>query len=144
MGQVFHGSRQISRRGLPGRLIFSERAWNPMNDEMVLIVRLRVEKSMRNVVRDSLLELFAWSKDERTFVSATVLEDIEDSEQLLVCEVWRETRESFLANQMSKPYRSNYEKMLVELRVERTPQLLKPVGSWNRHTVARTSNDPTM
>jgi len=43
-----------------------------MNDEMVLVVRLRVEKSMRNVLRDNLIELFERIKDEGTFVSATM------------------------------------------------------------------------
>lgn len=103
-----------------------------MNEEMVLVVRLRVEKSARNVLRDHLIELFDRIGDEDTFISATVMEDIQDPEQLLVYEVWRETLESFLANQMSKPYRSKYEKLILDLKVERTPQLLKAVGSWHR------------
>jgi quinol monooxygenase YgiN len=102
-----------------------------MNDQMVLIVRLGVEKSVRNVVRDNLIELFERIKDESTFVKATLHEDLEDPEQLLVYEVWRESRESFMVNQISKPYRINYEKVLLDLRVERTAQWLKPAGSWN-------------
>jgi len=44
----------------------------------------------------------------------------------------KETLESFLANQMTKPYLSSYEKLILDLKVERTPQLLKAVGSWTR------------
>jgi hypothetical protein len=66
-------------------------------------------------------------KDDDTFVSATVLEDIGDPEQLLVY-------------QMSKPDRSNYEKLILDLRVERKAQLLKPVGSWVRGAGDRTTS----
>jgi hypothetical protein len=89
-----------------------------MIGEMVLVVRLRVE-SARKLLRDHLIELFGRNKDEDTFVSATVLEDIGDPGQLLVY-------------QMSKPDRRNYEKLVFDLRVERTAQLLKPAGSWVR------------
>ncbi len=63
------------------------------------------------------------------FVNATLHEDIEDPEQLLVYEVWQETRESFLA-QMSKSYRSTFEQAILDLKVERTAQWLKPIGIW--------------
>ena len=102
-----------------------------MNGQIVLIVKLRVEKNARSVVRDSLIELFGLIRDEDNFVSATLHEDLEDPEQLLVYEAWRETRESFVANQLSKAYRAKYEKLILELRVQRTPQWLKCVGSWN-------------
>jgi hypothetical protein len=42
-----------------------------MNDEMVLVVRLRVEKTARNVLRDHLIELFGQINDEGTFGSGT-------------------------------------------------------------------------
>ncbi len=90
-----------------------------MIGEMVLVVRLRVE-SARKLLRDHLIEPFGRNKDEDTFVSATVLEDIGDPGQLLVY-------------QMSKPDRRNYEKLVFDLRVERTAQLLEPPA---RGTVA--------
>jgi len=97
-----------------------------MIGEMVLVVRLRVE-SARKLLRDHLIELFGRSKDEDTFVSANVLEDIGDPEQLLVY-------------RMSKPDRSNYEKLVLDLRVERTAQLLKPTGSWVRGAGGQTAS----
>jgi len=109
-----------------------------MNDQIVLIVRLRVEKNARNVIRDSLIELFGRIRDEDNFVSAILHEDLEDAEQLLVYEVWRETRESFVANQLSKAYRAKYEELILERRVQRTPQWLKCVGSWNSKNCAMT------
>ncbi len=107
-----------------------------MNEQIILIVRLRVEENARNLLRENLVELFALIKDENTFLSASLYDDLEDVQQLVVYEVWQETRESFLANQLSKPYRAKYEKLISELRVERTAQWLKPAGSWSSRTRA--------
>ncbi len=102
-----------------------------MDNSIVLIVSLRVEPSQRNHLRDTLIQLFDLIRREETFVTATLHDDLEDDRHLLVYEVWRETRESFLASQLSKPYRANYEKQLLELNVERTGNWLKPAASWN-------------
>lgn len=95
-----------------------------------------MEENARNLLRENLVELFALIKDENTFLSASLYDDLEDVQQLVVYEVWQETRESFLANQLSKPYRAKYEKLISELRVERTAQWLKPAGSWSSRTRA--------
>jgi hypothetical protein len=55
---------------------------------------------------------------------------VDHPEQLLVYEAWQGSRESFLQNQMSKPYRIGFERAILELKVERTPQWLKPVARW--------------
>ena len=103
-----------------------------MSSQLALIVKLRVPENGKNLLRASLIQLFGIMKGEPTFVTATLHDDLDDPALLVVYEVWQETRESFLANQMSKPYRADYEKVIVALHVERTGNWLAPIGSWNR------------
>jgi quinol monooxygenase YgiN len=105
-----------------------------MSDQVALIVKLRVPENGRNLLRESLIQLFGIMKDEPTFLTATLHDDLDDPGLLVVYETWQETRESFLANQMSKPYRSEYEKSIVNLHVERTGHWLTPIASWSRHS----------
>lgn len=53
-----------------------------------------------------------------------------DPESVLNYEVWNETPESFMANQLSKPYRAEFEKMIVDLQIERTPAWYSPIATW--------------
>ena len=99
-------------------------------NQIVLVVRFRVKAASRALLEEKLKEVFEVIRNEDTFLNATLHEDLEDPEQLLVYEVWRETRESFLANQMSNSYRSSFEQAIVDLKVERMGQWLKPVAMW--------------
>ena len=101
-----------------------------MTSQITLIVRFRVNASSRMLLVEKLKEVFEMMRHEDTFLNATLHEDIEDPEQLLVYEVWEETRESFLANQMTKSYRSTFEQAIVDLKVERTGQWLRPIATW--------------
>ena len=101
-----------------------------MPNQIVLIVRFRVNASSKLPLEEKLKEVFAVMQHEETFVNATVHEDMEDPAQLLVYEVWQETRESFMTKQMSKPYRSTFEQAIIDLKVERTAQWLKPIAMW--------------
>jgi len=101
-----------------------------MTNQIVLIVRFRVKANSRTLLEEKLKEVFDLLRDEDTFLNATLHRDIEDPEQLLVYEVWQETRESFLTNQMPKPYRRAFEQAIVELKVERTAQWLLPIATW--------------
>ncbi len=102
-----------------------------MENEIVLIVTFRVNAASRKLLSEKLKELFGTIQHEDAFVSATLHEDIEDPERLVVYEVWRETRESFLANHIPKSYRSSFEQMVLDLKVERTAQWLAPIAKWD-------------
>jgi quinol monooxygenase YgiN len=103
-----------------------------MTKQIVLIVRFRVAAGSKALLVEKLKEVFEHIRHEDTFVSASLQEDIADPEQLLVYEIWRETPESFMKNQITKPYRRGFEKAVSDLKVERTPQWLKPVAEWKR------------
>jgi quinol monooxygenase YgiN len=100
-----------------------------MTNQIVWIVRFRVNARSRTLLEGKLKEVFDVMQHEDAFVNATLHED---PEQLLVYEVWRETRASFLANQMSKSYRSTFEQAILDLKVERTAQWLKAISIWKQ------------
>jgi quinol monooxygenase YgiN len=101
-------------------------------DQIVLIVRFYVNAASKPLFQEKLKEVFEHIRHEHTFVNASLQEDIEHPEQLLVYELWQETRESFLKNQMTKSYRSAFERAILNLKVVRTPQWLKPLATWKR------------
>jgi quinol monooxygenase YgiN len=101
-----------------------------MLDEIVLVVRFRVSADSRPLLEEKLKEVFAKIKTEDTFVNATILRDVSDPEQLLVYEVWRETPESFVQNQLPRSYRAVFEQAIVDLKVERTPQWLTAISTY--------------
>lgn len=103
-----------------------------MADQIVLIVRFYVNAASKPLFQEKLKQLFEHISREHTFVNASLQEDIEHPEQLLVYELWQETRESFLKNQMTKSYRSAFERAILSLKVVRTPQWLKPLAAWKR------------
>ena len=99
-----------------------------MKNQIVLIVRFWVTARSRPLFVEKLKTLFDQIQHEATFVNASLQEDVDHPEQLLVYEVWQGSRESFLQNQMSRPYRIGFERAILDLKVERSPQWLKPVA----------------
>ncbi len=101
-----------------------------MNNQIVLIVRFWVTARSKPLFVEKLKAVFEQSQHEATFLSATLQEDLDHPEQLLVYEVWQETRESFLNKQMTKRYRIGFEQAILDMKVERAPQWLKPLARW--------------
>ena len=58
--------------------------------------------------------------------------DLRDPESILNYEVWSESPESFLKNQMSKAYRAEFEKMIVDLKIDRDPAWYFTIAAWKK------------
>jgi quinol monooxygenase YgiN len=101
-----------------------------MSDTITLIVRFKLQEAAKAEFVDRLKQLFAHIEHEATFIEASLQQDIEDQSSLLVYEVWHETPESFMKNQMTREYRSSFEKAIVDLKVERTPSWYTPLVGW--------------
>jgi quinol monooxygenase YgiN len=101
-----------------------------MSDTITLIVRFKLQEAAKAEFVDRLKQLFAHIEHEATFIEASLQQDIEDQSSLLVYEVWHETPESFMKNQMTREYRSGFEKAIVDLKVERTPSWYTPLVGW--------------
>jgi len=101
-----------------------------MSDKITLIVRFKLQEAVKAEFVARLKELFAHIEREVTFLEASLQQDLEDPTSLLVYEVWHETPESFMKDQMTREYRGGFEQAIVHLKVERTPSWYTSLAEW--------------
>jgi quinol monooxygenase YgiN len=103
-----------------------------MSDKVTLVVLSRMNESAKQEFIAKLQDVFAHIVNEETFVEASLVQDIRNPESILNYEVWNESPESFMKNQMSKAYRAEFEKMIVDLKIDRTPRWYSTIAQWKR------------
>ncbi len=103
-----------------------------MSDRITLVVRFRMDESAKQEFTAKLQDVFTHIVKEETFVEASLVQDMRDPESILNYEVWHESPESFMKNQMSKAYRAGFEKMIVDLKIERTPAWYSTIADWKK------------
>jgi quinol monooxygenase YgiN len=103
-----------------------------MADKITLVVRFRMNDSAKQEFTAKLQEVFTHIVKEETFVEASLVQDMRDPESILNYEVWKESPESFMKNQMTKAYRAEFEKMIVDLKIDRTPAWYSTIADWKR------------
>src|SRR5260370_32229889 len=103
-----------------------------MSDKITLVVRFRMNESAKKEFTTKLQEVFAHIVKEETFVEASLVQDMRDPGSILNYEVWNESPESFMKNQMSKVYRREFEKMIVDLKIDRTPAWYSTIAEWKK------------
>jgi quinol monooxygenase YgiN len=103
-----------------------------MPEKITLVVRFRIRESAKKEFTAKLQDVFTHIVKEETFVEASLVQDMRDPESILNYEVWNESPESFLKNQMSKAYRAEFERMIVDLKIERTPAWYSTIAEWKR------------
>jgi quinol monooxygenase YgiN len=103
-----------------------------MSVNFTLIVRFKVQEIAKAELITQLNAVFGYIEREETFVKAFLLQDREDPTSLLAYEVWHETPESVLKNQLTKEYRKGFEQAIVDLKVERTPTWYVSLVEWKK------------
>jgi quinol monooxygenase YgiN len=103
-----------------------------VSDKITLVVRFRIEESAKREFTAKLQDIFTHIVKEETFVEASLVQDMRDPESILNYEVWNESPESFMKNQMSRAYRAEFEKMIVDLKIDRTPAWYSTIAEWKR------------
>jgi quinol monooxygenase YgiN len=103
-----------------------------MSDRITLVVRFRISESAKKEFTAKLQDVFTQIVKEETFVEASLVQDMRDPESVVNYEVWNETPESFMKDQMSKAYRADFEKMIVGLKIERTPAWYSTIAEWKK------------
>lgn len=103
-----------------------------MSDKITLVVRFRMDESAKHEFIAKLRQVFTHIVKEETFVEATLVQDMRDPESILNYEVWHESPESFMQNQMSKAYRAEFEKIIVDLRIDRVPAWYSTIADWRK------------
>ena len=103
-----------------------------MSDKIALVVRFRMEESAKEEFTAKMQNIFAHIVTEETFVEASLVQDLRDPQNILIYEVWNESPESFMKIQMSRAYRAEFEKMIADLRIDRTPAWYSTLAEWTR------------
>jgi quinol monooxygenase YgiN len=103
-----------------------------MSDKITLIVRFKLQEAAKAELVSQLRELFGQIEREETFVEGSLQQDLENPASVLIYEVWRETPESFMKNQMTREYRKGFEQAIVDLKVERTPSWYLSLAEWKK------------
>ena len=103
-----------------------------MSVKFTLIVRFKVQETEKAELINQLKEVFEHIEQEETFIEASLQQDREDPTSLLAYEVWRETPESIIKNQLTKEYRKGFEQAIVDLKVERTPYWYVSLAEWKK------------
>jgi len=99
----------------------------PASETTVLLVFLPVKPEARERFRKMLLEVGEHIAKEPDFVSASIHEDLDDPDMIVVYETWAGSREYLLKTHLSKPYRKEYEAALPQmLKSERRIVSLRP------------------
>jgi quinol monooxygenase YgiN len=103
-----------------------------MSTKITLIVRFRMEASVKEQFVAKLRDIFTHICKEETFVEASLIQDARDPEIILNYEVWNESPESFMKEQMSKGYRAEFEKMIVDLKIDRSAAWYSTIAYWKK------------
>jgi quinol monooxygenase YgiN len=103
-----------------------------MSDKITLVVRFRMEESAKQEFTAKMENIFAHIVTEETFVEASLVQDMRNPHNILIYEVWNESPESFMKSQMSRAYRAAFEKMIVDLRIDRTSAWYSTIAEWTR------------
>ena len=103
-----------------------------MSNKMTLVVRFLMDEGAKKEFIAKLQEVFTYIVKEETFVEASLVQDMRDPRSLLNYEVWNESPESFMKDQMSKGYRAEFEKMIVDLKIDRSPAWYSTIANWKK------------
>ena len=104
-----------------------------MADKITLVVHFHMKESAKPEFVAKMLDIFANIVNEETFVEASLVQDMRDPQSILNYEVWNESPHSFIKNQVSKAYRAEFEKMIVDLKIDRTPAWYSTIAEWTRN-----------
>lgn len=100
------------------------------NHQVVLNIRFKTKPGKKEEFRTALSSLIKEMSVEKSFISAIVSDDLDQPDDLVIYEIWQGTRDSWLQEEFTKPYRKNYEGTLGELIVDRSVSWLEPKGEW--------------
>ncbi|PAF36485.1 antibiotic biosynthesis monooxygenase [Terribacillus saccharophilus] len=103
------------------------------NQQVQLNIRFKAKSGKKEEFCKELFSLIEEMSSENAFISAIVSDDLDKPDDLIIYETWQGTRDSWLTEELIKPYRKNYEGRLSDLIVDRSVSWLQPMGEWGSH-----------
>jgi len=99
---------------------------------VVLVVRFRPKPGQREQFMKHLHELVDTMSKETAFVNTVIHDDIEQPADIVLYETWAHTsREAWIAEELPRPYRADYERLAAQLLESRHVDWLIPIRSTN-------------
>jgi quinol monooxygenase YgiN len=99
-------------------------------NQVILNIRFIIKPGNKEAFRDSLFSLVHTMSSEPAFVNSIISEDLDEPNVLNLYEIWQGTRESWLQEELPKPYRKEYEENLGDILEDRIISWLEPIGEW--------------
>ncbi|HDR7719424.1 antibiotic biosynthesis monooxygenase [Bacillus albus] len=99
------------------------------NKNLILYRRFRIKSGKKEEFKELLSANMRAMEHKIAFVSAVFSDDIDNPNEVTLFEIWKGTKESWLA-ELPKPYRNTYENKLVDLIDERIISYLIPMNEW--------------
>jgi quinol monooxygenase YgiN len=102
---------------------------------VVLVVRFRPKPGQREQFMKHLHELVDTMSKETAFVNTVIHDDIEQPADIVLYETWSYgSREDWIAGELRRPYRADYERLAAQLLESRHVDWLVPIRSSNRRS----------
>ncbi len=98
-----------------------------MVSKIVLVVRLQVKSGKKAAFLEHLNRVVDTMSAEVNFVNSIVHDNLENPNEVVVYETWLGTRETWLKEEYSRPYRKPYEEIVSELLDSRSVDWLVPI-----------------
>ncbi|GAB7129033.1 hypothetical protein JCM19000A_35410 [Silvimonas sp. JCM 19000] len=99
-----------------------------MNNTIVLLIRFETRPGQRDLFVERLASLVKTMSHETDFVNAVLHTNLDEPDVVVIYETWRGTRETWLQQELPRPYRLSYENELAQLVASRTVQWLVPLS----------------
>ena len=99
---------------------------------VVLVVRFRPKPGQREQFMKHLHELVDTMSKEAAFVNTVIHDDIEQPGDIVLYETWSCSRDTWIAEERTRPYRAGYERIAAQLLESRQVNWLVPVRSFNQ------------
>ncbi len=102
-------------------------------EQLTLSIKFITKPEDTERFRQALSDLFNTISEEPNFLNATLNQGLQNEEEFLVYETWNDTFEHFIDVQMKKPYAVEWEKLLLEMDVQREPAAFIPFANFGTH-----------
>lgn len=99
---------------------------------LVLCIKFKTTPENAEGFKNVLVKLFDTISHEQNFVAADLHQAIGKPEEFLVYETWNDTVSHFINVQMKKTYAVEFEKVLKQMNVERSPEAYTSFGHWSK------------
>lgn len=100
-----------------------------MSNQIVLLVRIALKPGKKAEFMERLREVEGFMKAEPNFIGATIHDNVENVDEVVVYETWKGTKESWMVEEYPRPYRKPYEAALSNLVENRSVAWLKPIAT---------------